>query len=70
MTNIKISDKQFDNFLNICALNGEYLDMFSDEELKERLELLINHNGYWCGEAYRYYLEGDDWREEIRQEFI
>jgi len=62
---MKISDLQFDNFLNICKENKEFLvgDMTF---VRDRLEMVLETQGYWSGVEFRYYLDGDDWRTEAR----
>jgi len=64
---MKISDVQLKNFKNLCEKNDEFICFFIDEELRNNIESAIAAQGYWSGIRYRYYLNGDGWRTEIRQ---
>ena len=64
---MKINDVQFANFKNICKRNDEFIAFFTDEQLRENLNSVIASQGYWSGMSYRYYLDGDDWRTEVRR---
>ena len=62
---MKISDLQFENFLKVCKETNEFL--FGDlSDIRGRLEEVLESQAYWSGVAFRYYLDGDDWRTETR----
>jgi len=63
---MKINDKQLANFKKLCKENCEFIPFFDDEQLKRNIESAMIIQGYWSGMAYRYYLDGDEWRNELR----
>lgn len=63
---MKITKLQFQNFLKICEKNNEFL-VGNKKYKKQQLEYAMSLQGYWSGLALRYYLDGDDWRTEMRQ---
>jgi len=63
---IKVNDLQFENFKNICKEYNEFL-VGDDDYLREQLDYALKIQGSWSGMAFRYYLEGDDWRAEERK---
>lgn len=53
---IKVNKKMLERFLEIMDDYGEFV--FGDDNyLKEQLELCLNRQGYWSGNAIRVYYD-------------
>ena len=64
---MKINDVQLANFKAICERNGEFMPIFTDNELRSNVNFALRSQGYWSGMSLKYYLDGDDWKTEARQ---
>ena len=55
---IKVNNKMYKRFLEIMDDYGEFL--FGDDDyLKKQLEMVLNSQGYWSGNAIRVYYDAD-----------
>ena len=53
---IKVNNKMYKEFVNIMEDYGEFL-FGTDKEIKKQLEMCLNTQGYWSGNAIRVYYD-------------
>lgn len=55
---IKVNKKMLERFFEIMDNYNEFL-FGSEEDIKRQLEICLNRQGYWSGNAIRVYYDSD-----------